>query len=548
MKLLTYYHTLKYLKFSQFFYRAYKQFYTTVPKHVNGIQAEITGEWLPYYLHDKKLFDDNRVCFLNVQGTINLASDWNNAAHTKLWLYNLHYFDDLSARGADARVGQHLEFIHRWINQNPAPLGNGWEPYPTSLRIVNWVKAFLTHLPADSEMLDSLAKQTDFLSRDLERHILGNHLFSNAKALIFAGCYLDGKKASSWLSTGLGIYMKELDEQVLGDGANFELTPMYHVIMLLDLLDLLNIFMSYPDKISQNILNETKRIALKMLTWLQVMSHCDGELSFFNDTALGITPKNSIVFEYASKLGLDSFLLSRVGGANLQLFDMANSGYVSVKSFDYSLIADLSQVGPNYIPGHAHADTLSFEFSLFGQRVFVNSGISEYGLNEERLRQRKTAAHNTVSVNGMDSSVVWSGFRVAQRAIVKNRKTGLIDNVASFSACHDGFKQQAVNCIHHRSWVADLSNILITDQLEGDFNSAVGYLHIHPDINIGNIKDGAVELSNSGYILFMKIKGALLSIEESSWHPEFGIIMPNKKLSYQFLSDTVSIEISWIKK
>jgi hypothetical protein len=33
------------------------------------------------------------------------------------------------------------------------------------------------------------------------------------------------------------------------------------------------------------------------------------------------------------------------------------------------LILDVAPVGPDYLPGHAHADTLSFELSLFGQRA-----------------------------------------------------------------------------------------------------------------------------------------------------------------------------------
>jgi uncharacterized heparinase superfamily protein len=45
---------------------------------------------------------------------------------------------------------------------------------------------------------------------------------------------------------------------------------------------------------------------------------------------------------------------------------------------------DVAEVGPDYLPGHAHADSLSFELSLFGQRVVVNSGTSQYGLGAER--------------------------------------------------------------------------------------------------------------------------------------------------------------------
>ena len=359
---------------------------------------------------------------------------------------------------------------------------------------MNWVKAFLSGISTDQTILNSLAKQADFLSQDIERHILGNHLFVNAKALIFAGVFLEGNEAENWLQIGLNIYSKELDEQVLPDGGNFELTPMYHVIMLVDLIDLTNLWTTYPNKVNASVVEKTKQVATKMLGWLKIMSHNDGEISFFNDTAFGIAPKISVVLEYATKLGLYTHQAPPVYSEKLTLFNLQNSGYVSVKSTEYSLISDLAQVGPSYQPGHAHADTLSYEFSLDKQRVFVNSGISEYGLNEERLRQRKTAAHNTVVVNDLDSSQVWSGFRVAKRASILNRIVNrVVDNSVRFSAAHNGFKKQGVNCIHQRDWLAENRSITVTDKLIGSFKNAVGYLHLHPDIEIVNIIDEQIK-------------------------------------------------------
>ena len=109
----------------------------------------------------------------------------------------------------------------------------------------------------------------------------------------------------------------------------------------------------------------------------------------------------------------------------------------------------MSAVGPDYIPGHAHADTLSFELSLGRERVFVNSGISEYGLTESRLYQRKTRAHNTVEVDNKDSSQVWSGFRVANRARVVERYCELNINKSIFlRGSHDGYKSLFGGCTH----------------------------------------------------------------------------------------------------
>ena len=545
----TYYHTLKYLKVSQIVYRMRKRFVHPTHHCLHGCPAILSGDWVAYGLYEQKLFEGNRVRFLNVNGSVKSLDDWNDISQSKLWLYNLHYFDDLCVVNVRGRTDQQLAFINKWITENPAPKGNGWEPYPTSLRIINWIKFFLSGVSPNKILLDSLAQQADFLSQDLEHHLLGNHLFVNAKALIFSGLFFEGRAATKWLETGLKIYDRELNEQVLPDGGNFELTPMYHVIMLVDLLDLINIFTAYSNKIDSCVIDNTKKYVVKMLDWLQKMCHADGEISFFNDTTLGIAPKNSVVMAYAKKLGFIPALPSVLSPGTLEVFDLENSGYVGARSFEYSLVADLSPVGPDYIPGHAHADTLSFEFSLGGQRVFVNSGISEYGLSEERLRQRQTAAHNTVSVDGIDSSHVWSGFRVAQRARVAHRVVEpVVNNSVSFGASHDGFKKQGINCIHHRKWDVSPHRILFTDKIIGGFGSATGYLHLHPIVGIIDVSDEVIKLTIDNYFIDLVVFGATVFVADTTWHPQFGVSNATKKLCFQFKNDSMAVDISWRKK
>jgi len=106
---------------------------------------------------------------------------------SKLWVYNLHYFEDLLSNNAEEKRNFHLELLISWVDQNPVGYGNGWEPYPTSLRIVNILKAWLGGLELDKKLFSSVFAQASFLSNDLEKHLLGNHYFVNLKALLFAG-------------------------------------------------------------------------------------------------------------------------------------------------------------------------------------------------------------------------------------------------------------------------------------------------------------------------------------------------------------------------
>jgi len=548
-KLALYFHTLKYLKFTQLYHRVLKRF--THPK-INLIKAEradISGQWQVHELCAQKFINETDVNFLNHPGFINVEVDWNNEKEEKLWLYNLHYFDDLNSFGSKSRQPLQSHWVNKWIDENSAIKGgNGWESYTLSLRIVNWTKAFLSGLEADDKMLNSLAQQADFLSQDLEKHLLGNHYFVNLKALFFAGCYFKGKEADKWLAIALDDYESELKEQVLSDGGSFELTPMYHSIMLTDLLDLVNLFNVFPSRVSHSLVELTKQTIIKMFGWLHIMSLGDDKVSFFNDSTFGIAPDNSVLRGYAEKLGLTAEKLA-LQENNLAVYDIQHSGYVSVKSTNMCLIADLARVGPSYIPGHAHADSLSFEMSLGETRVFVNSGISLYGMSEERLRQRGTAAHNTLVINGLNSSEVWNGFRVARRADIDNRIVGSVseDQTVNFSASHNGYKKLGVNCIHNRSWNVSLTELTITDILKGKFDSAFAYLHLHPEVSVISTNKETCVLRTDEYEIQLKIAGVNIAIEDSSWHPEFGIVLQSKKIRLQYLTQNVSYHINWYK-
>src|SRR5207253_4210622 len=141
--------------------------------------------------------------------------------------------------------------------------------------------------------------------RRLEYHLLGNHLLANAKALVFAGAFFSGPEAGRWLHIGLKLLDSEMREQFLADGGHFERSPMYHSMLIEDLLDLVQLRSLYPEVLegrNRQVLRAIDPCA--MLQWLQVMTHPDGGFAFFNDAALGIAPSCATLFAYARNLGL----------------------------------------------------------------------------------------------------------------------------------------------------------------------------------------------------------------------------------------------------
>ncbi len=456
--------------------------------------------------------------FLNEAGSL-AELGWDNPAKAKLWRYNQHYFDDLNAEASEERLGWHKVLMRKWISANLPGQGSGWEPYPTSLRIVNWIKWALAGNALPEEAIASLAVQTRWLARRLEWHLLGNHLFSNAKALIFAGLYFSGKEAQSWLECGLNVLKREISEQIGPDGGQFELSPMYHALALEDMLDLINIAKAFGRK---DLVTSWLTHVPLMLRWLQVMSHPDGYLAFFNDTAFGIAPSNTELSGYARRLDIKTKEIVPA------LTHLESSGYVRMEVGKFTLLADLAQIGPDYLPGHAHADTLSFELSWAGHRIFVNSGISEYGTGPERLRQRGTAAHNTVIIEGHNSSEVWSGFRVGRRAKPLAVTVGVDGSGAQFAqAAHNGYRHLPGRPLVTRHFELKKSRLLIIDTISSKAQCEARF-HLHPSVIVTSITEDCVLLEvPGGQQLRLLSCSEPLRLEGSTWHPEFGVSIPN---------------------
>lgn len=443
----------------------------------------LTGYWARPIAKNVGFLADDEFVFLNRRERLGLPGGWNDASLPKLWLYNLHYFDDLCADAGEAHAALCERLIGRWIADNPPAGGNGWEPYTLSLRIVNWIKFALGGRALSSEARLSLAMQVRALEHRIERHILGNHLFANGKALTFAGLYFSGAEGARWLRKGLEILDQELGEQVLADGGHFERSPMYHAIILEDVLDLLNLCAAFPGEVDDRRPRWVET-ANRMRRWLAAMRHPDGDISFFNDCALGVVPEPAATEAYAARLGLEPLPSLE------EVIDLRESGYVCVRRGGLTLLFDAAPIGPDYQPGHAHADTLSLELSAGARRVLVNGGVSTYAEGPARARERATASHNTVEIEGQNSSEVWAAFRVARRARVRTRTISrAADGAIVLAASHDGYQRLRGRPVVSREISFGPDEVAIIDRIEGELSSAISRFRLAPGLSV-SIKDG----------------------------------------------------------
>lgn len=459
------------------------------------------------------LLEDGQVLFLNERGSITHAASWNDPARTKLWLYNLHYFDGLLAPHVEPVAMRAL--MRRWARENPPFAGNGWEPYPLSLRIVNWIKFALrgNRLPPDIDA--SLAEQVRALIPQLEYHLLGNHLFANAKALTFAGAYFEGEEAGRWAEQGLAILRREVTEQFLPDGGHFERSTTYHATLLEDLLDILLIMRARGWSLPRHWLE----VAELALAWCRVMCRPDGLFPLFNDAAYGVSPTYAQLLGHARALGL-----AEPRPPSEPVHDLRASGYFRLRSGDGLLFGDAGEIGPDYLPGHAHCDTLGFELFAGGRPVIVDTGTSIYEVGARRHHERSTAAHNTVQVAGAEQSEIWAGFRVGRRARIVERHVG----ERSISAAHDGYARLGV--IHRRRFECVEHGFLIRDSLVGKAMPGRAAFHLHPSIEARIAGD----VTRAGPITFAFRNARRVNVEPYEYAPEFNVRKLASRISVEF--------------
>jgi uncharacterized heparinase superfamily protein len=470
--------------------------------------------------------------FLNRTRALGWPPRWEPPGCPKLWIYNLHYFNWLESLDySDCR-----EAVADWIERYPSTgRAAGWEPYPVSVRLINWLRTFygkyFSRLQADASFRKviekSIGEQAYWLSRRLEFRLLGNHLMENAVALVMVGNLFGGRAAESWYRRGLKILEREIGEQVLADGLHFELSPMYHLratwLMLL-------LAVGGGGEAAKPPAGLVER----MLTALDRLTHPDGEIALLADSALEIYPPPESLRLAAEKI--IGRTLPREG-QEPGGWALPDAGYFGFREGEGNyLVCDAGRIGPDYIPAHGHGDIFSFELSLRGRRVVVDSGVSGYEPGPERDYDRSTLAHNTVEISGVDQAEFWGAFRVARRGRPREIRWRAEKAEFFLEGHHDGYRRLPGSPIHRRSFRFKPGGFLeVNDRIAAAREvGAVSRIHLHPDCRIEERGPGGVIVSHPGGRVKVEFIGpGELGIEGSSYSPRFGRRRGNIALAYR---------------
>jgi hypothetical protein len=457
---------------------------------------------------------------LNREMTWSAGIVWDSLEHGPLWAYHLHQFD--WARSIRLSPDQRLEAMQDWVRRHPR--GIGWHGGPISLRTFAWGKLLTTPgalPPAEAprrELLASLADQLTTLSAELETQLMANHYLWNLLALVFGGIVLEGGDADRWLAHGERL-ATELEEQVLADGAHFERSPMYHGLILENLLDLLNAMRAAPGRAPAALEAQVASKAAAMLGAHRVWVHPDGEIGLFGDSALGIAHPPDVLARYATSLGVAPRDPDPPGA-------LRAAGYARLEAGPFVLIASASTPLPPYQPGHAHCDALSFELSVSGQRVVTDTGVTEYLPGPLRQASRATASHATVQLGEEEQAELWAAHRIGGRpdvALTRLELPGLAEGVCA------GWATPTV--LHRRRFQASEAGIEIHDSFDEPAARACLRLPLAPDLEPRLEGDAALlPLRGASQLRISLPPEAEWRIDTGPYFPEFGRVEERKVL------------------
>jgi len=426
-----------------------------------------------------------RIELLGMAREIGDPPNWQQAGAPRLWRFHLHYWDWAWGLAAeqDRRAARAL-FARLWRSwQATAELGSGdaWLPYPAALRAWSWCGLHADLVAGgdlEAAFVSELAVHAGFLRRHLESDVGGNHLIKNLKALAGLAVFFADSRL---LRLALRRLTGQLAVQVLPDGGHYELAPAYHCQVLADLIDV-------ADLVSATGREPPPEIPLainRMRRWLGGVLSFDGQVPLLND---GYPVPSALVAALRPGPATDQPLLA-----------LRDCGLVLATAGGWHLLADVGAPCPDELPAHAHADTLGCIVHVDGTPLLIDTGTSTYAAGPARDYERSTAAHNTVGVDGADSTEVWGAFRAARRARVRDFAASSSAAGVSIEAWHDGFRRLPGRPRHQRHWFLTAAGLGVDDLVSGQGRHAVViYWHLAAGSTVLLEERGAVISTPAG--------------------------------------------------
>lgn len=474
---------------------------------------------------------------LQFYNELDYSSDKRIGDVREVWELNRH--QHFTALGKAYWISGNAEYadeffaeMRSWIETNPFGYGINWlHSQETALRGVSWIWAMYFFKDKFSDMdfnefLKQIYLHAEFTYLTLSDYrVTHNHLISETCGLAIMGImFPEFKESAKWRKTGIRIFEREIKKQVWPEGPHGELSTNYHLFTLDSFILLYTLMKINGIKAAE----ETEKRLEKMVEYVMYMHKPDGKFPPIGDVDSGRAYKlteydpgnvahnlstGAVIFnrgdfkKIAGKFYESSFWLLGEKGLqefiNLKTKEAAetsklyiNAGFAFLRNNwrkDSPYLA--FRIGPtrlmrNVPIGHNHADLLSFELYSGERTLIFDPGIYLYSADDKaRAYFRKTSAHNTVVVNGLDQiDVSRMRFGLPELPLSKIHE---FKSTAEYDYCDaSSTAYEKIGASHRRKILFVKSGYLvIVDEITGNIvNSAEQVFHI--DIQtVGKIKD-----------------------------------------------------------
>src|SRR2546423_2380830 len=385
---------------------------------------------------------------LDYHADINLIRKDGSDARVVWELNRLAHFIPLGRAYAitndDSFSKEFFQQLKDWCAQNPTSRGVNWNcAMEVALRAINLLAAFQLFLRApemDDVALKDFLKLFDqhgaHIQRNLEfSHIANsNHYLADIAGLLWLGVMLpELQSAREWGEFGLRELLREMDQQILPDGADNEASTGYHRLkaemflysFVLCHLNGFDIDEKYWSKLRA------------MIEYLRAYVRPDGFAPLIGDSDSGqflpVVRRRGDDHSYLLAMGAAVFqeprfklagteaeeLLWILGERGVRDYEslppgeppasqaFPNAGTYLLRQDDLYLLFNASDSGIKGRGSHGHNDALSVEVSAYGTAFIVDPGSYIYTSNlRERHLFRSTAYHSTVRVEGLEQNTV----------------------------------------------------------------------------------------------------------------------------------------------
>lgn len=488
-----------------------------------------------------------------------------------------------------------VEFRHQvtdWIDNNPPPFGVNWAcTMEVAIRAINWLwgYAFFRQSPLlDDEFLllfyKSLLSHGRHIMNNLEwfDKLTNNHYLSNLVGLIYLGILVpEFEESHHWRTFGLNEIEKEMFKQVYPDGVCFEASTNYHRLSTELFLSATLLAEMNNHTFSQEYLQRLEQ----MIEVVRIIAQPDGTIPVIGDQDNGRVHRLKI-WDRPEREWVDFRYLLAIGAAwrgNLSwaastgdnweeaawmLPEQAHSihhqgvnhrrdpdqvstklpvgGWYVLKNKKFHILVEIGPNGQNGLGGHAHNDSLSFNFYYSGQSWIQDPGTYTYTLDyNSRNLYRATKLHNTVSIGEVEQN-----FIDAKKLFLL--KPNSVAEVVRWEETEEhsllaGQIQylNPPNLLHKRIFFLDnLRNVfIISDQVQGQPGQRQVVFHCPPGVDIFSKVEmtGVLQLENKNHesilIIPYHANKVTISTKPGLISPSYGIQRPCTTVIFQWDGD-----------